>query len=94
MSVPKRENEPTVANDVKKKPVIEAGDIHLTVGTKCDLLVGVSATDWKGRDISRNIHILGEENLDMNKEGVYFIDYWVMDDRGVFAKKSIKVIIE
>lgn len=94
MSLPKYESQPSVSSEVKVKPVIEAEDFVLKVGTPCDLLVGVSATDWKGRDISRNIRVLGEEDLDVNKAGVYFIEFWVVDDWGSMSKRSIKVIIE
>lgn len=83
-----------LSKEMQTKPVIEAGDITLKVGSKCDLLVGVNATDWKGRDISRNIRVLGEKEIDVNKAGVYFIDYWVTDKWGKFATCSVKVIIE
>ena len=63
------------------KPVIEFdGDIDVPVGTKVDLLDGVTATDDIDGDVTNDIIV--ESQLNKNLAGTYFIKYIVNDDAG------------
>lgn len=69
-------------------PVIEAGNIELRVGESYDLLVGVTAVDSSGKDISRELEV--ENGIDVHKEGIYSVHYSVRDSSGCKVTKTVR----
>lgn len=80
--------EKTVQRNELKTPVIEAGDIELRVGESYDLLVGVTAVDSFGKDISRELEV--ENGIDVYKEGIYSVQYSIQDSSGRKVTKTVR----
>ena len=74
-------------------PVINAEDKTLTVGDSFDPLKDVTATDKEDGDITKEIEILNNE-VDINKAGVYEVTYKVTDSQGASTVKTIKVTVK
>lgn len=75
-----------------EKPVIEAKDKVIELGSKVDLLDGVSAYDKEDGNLTDNI-IIKESNVDLFKAGVYSLTYSVKDSNGNETTKTIKVTV-
>lgn len=73
-----------------KLPTINASNKTLTLGSKFNPLKGVSATDYKGNDITDNIKVLSN-TVDIHSLGEYVVTYSVQDFNGYETTKSIIV---
>ena len=74
-------------------PVINAEDKTINVGDKFDPLKEATATDKEDGDITKEIEILNNE-VDINKAGVYEVTYKVTDSQGASTVKTIKVTVK
>lgn len=75
-----------------EKPVIEATDKVIELGSKVDLLDGVTAYDKEDGNLT-DVVIIKESNVDLFKEGVYSLTYSVKDSDGNETTKTIKVTV-
>ena len=77
-------------NIKNKLPIINVSNKTLTLGSKFNPLKGVSATDYKGHDITNNIKVLSNP-VDVHSLGEYIVTYSVQDSYGYETTKSIVV---
>lgn len=77
--------------DYKNKlPVINASNKKIALGSSFNPLIGVTAKDYKGYDISDKI-IIVSNTVDTHSLGEYIVSYSVKDDDGYESTKSIIV---
>ena len=77
-------------NIKNKLPIINVSNKTLILGSKFNPLKGVSATDYKGHDITNNIKVLSNP-VDVHSLGEYIVTYSVQDSYGYETTKSIVV---
>lgn len=76
-----------------KKPVLKGvKDINITLGDEVDLLKGVTAKSSLGQDITSQIKIIGE--VDLQKPGKYSIVYSVTDGLNRTVEKEATITVE
>ncbi len=75
---------------VSNKPTIEAKNITVLMGDEFNPLSGVKATDIEDGDISKKVTV-NNNNVDVNKAGIYSITYSVTDSHKNTVKKTINV---
>lgn len=61
----------------------------VTVGTVYDLTDGVTAKDYKNKNITSKIKVNGK--VDTSTPGTYYLKYWVQDSRNYYTYKEFKV---
>lgn len=61
----------------------------IAVGTKYNLKSGVTAKDYKKKNITSKIKVNGK--VDTSKPGTYYLKYWVQDSRNYYTYKEFKV---
>lgn len=76
----------------KTPPVINATDKTITIDSKFDELVGVTAKDYDGNDITKDIKVI-KNTVDTSKLGTYEVTYEVTDSNKKTTTKTIKVIV-
>lgn len=81
----------TVVED--EKPVINANDKKVNIGSTFNELNGVTATDKEDGDITKNIKVI--KNTVMTEElGTYEVTYQVTDSFNHTVEKTIKISVE
>ena len=70
---------------------VPSDDLIVEAGSAADLLAGVTATDDVDGDVTDNIEVVG--NLDINKPGRYIIRYVVSDANGNQATTDRIVVV-
>ncbi|MGP5342956.1 LamG-like jellyroll fold domain-containing protein [Corynebacterium casei] len=70
---------------------VPAEDLEVEAGSQADLLAGVTATDDVDGDVTDNIEVVG--NIDINKPGRYIISYVVSDANGNQATANRIVVV-
>ncbi len=75
-----------------KAPVIHATNKCLHVGDLFDPMLGVTATDYRGADITSRIVVIFN-NVDTSTPNIYTVTYKVTDRRGQSSTTTIKVIV-
>ncbi len=75
-----------------KPPVIHAENQCVHVGDVYDPLTGVTATDYKGTDITDSIVVVSN-TVDTSTPGVYTVTYRATDKRGKTTTKTIQVVV-
>lgn len=74
-------------------PVITATDRTVEKDNpNFDIMDGVSATDFQGKDITPNIQV--EDNVDIHTPGVYPVTYSVTDQYGQFTSLTIYITVK
>lgn len=76
----------------KYRPTIKISSnkaTKITVGTNYNLKSGVTAKDYKNKDITSRIKVNGKVNT--SKPGTYYLKYWVQDSRNYYTYKEFKV---
>lgn len=76
----------------KYRPTIKISSnkaTKVTVGTNYNLKSGVTAKDYKNKDITSRIKVNGK--VDTSKPGTYYLKYWVQDTRNYYTYKEFKV---
>lgn len=61
----------------------------ITVGTNYNLKSGVTAKDYKNKNITSKIKVNGK--VDTSTPGTYYLKYWVQDNRNYYTYKEFKV---
>lgn len=79
-------------NYINIKPVIVANDRSIIINESFNPLEGVKGTDYEDGDITGNIRI-ESNNVDINKLGVYEVEYSLTDSYGEKVEKTIKVTV-
>ncbi len=76
----------------KAPPVINATDKTITVDSLFNELLGVTAKDYEGNDITKDIKVI-KNNVDTSKIGTYEVTYEVIDKNNKTTTKTIKVTV-
>ena len=76
-----------VIYEINEKPVIHAENKTIKVGSKFDLMEGVTATDKEDGNITNKVKIV-KNTIDINKPGTYEITYKVTDKMDHLLKKT------
>ncbi len=76
----------------KYRPTIkisEKKETQIMVGTKYNLKSGVTAKDYRKKNITSKIKVNGK--VDTSKPGTYYLKYWVQDSRNYYTYADFKV---
>ena len=73
-------------------PIIKASNKTIKLGDKFDPFENVSAYDVEGKDISDKINVV-KNTVNTNKIGSYEVTYFVTDNQGAEANKTIEVYV-
>ncbi|WP_338631805.1 immunoglobulin-like domain-containing protein [Clostridium baratii] len=78
--------------NINEKPVIHAENKTIKVGSKFDLMDGVSATDKEDGNITNKIKVV-ESTVNLSKPGTYKVVYEVTDSHDEKTRKTITVTV-
>lgn len=81
------------ANLRGNKPVINASDISIYIGTNYNPLNGVVGTDIEDGDITSKITVVSN-NVNINKEGTYDVTYSLQDNDGNITTLTVHVTVK
>ncbi|WP_338631801.1 immunoglobulin-like domain-containing protein [Clostridium baratii] len=81
-----------VTNSINEKPVIHAENKTIKVGSKFNLMDGVSATDKEDGNITNKIKVV-ESTVNLSKPGTYKVVYEVTDSHDEKTRKTITVTV-
>ncbi|MBQ3511992.1 MAG: DUF5011 domain-containing protein [Bacilli bacterium] len=81
----------TVVED--EKPVINANDKKVNIGSTFNELNGVTATDKEDGDITKNIKVI-KNTVNTEELGTYEVTYQVTDSYNHTVEKTIKISVE
>lgn len=84
------ESQINIEDSMSQKPTINASNKQIVFGSTFNPLKGVSAKDYKGKNITNKIIVIKNE-VDVNSLGEYPVTYKVTDDYGNESIKSIFV---
>lgn len=63
-------------------------------GKPLELMQEVYADDGEGNDITDKVKVYGAELIDINVEGLYWIDYYVENGKGLMDTVNRLIVIE
>ena len=81
-----------VIYETNEKPVIHAENKTIKVGSKFNLMDGVTATDKEDGNITNKIKVV-ESTVSLSKPGTYKVVYEVTDSQGSKTRKTITVTV-
>ena len=79
---------------LESKPLLVMKSLIWPKGKPLELMQGVYADDGEGNDITDKVKVYGAELIDINVEGLYWIDYYVENGKGLMDTVNRLIVIE
>ena len=76
------------------KPTLVMAALIIPKGTELDPLQEVYADDGLGNEITDQVRVYGVENVNVHQEGIYYLDYYVENQKGLMDYAQRTVIVE
>lgn len=79
---------------LEAKPLLIMKSLIWPKGKPLEPMQGVYADDGVGNDITDRVQVYGAELIDVNVEGLYYLDYYVENGKGLMDTVNRLIVIE